>query len=342
MINILKPFAVLDTALLHDKFFKATIKLTAFYVLSTAVILLISSSAVLLIFTPSETKLPSYEEGDLVEIEHDDWSLYEMREHLASVVVLVDVVLLFLVSIFAYYFARRTLLPIKNMHESQTRFMSDVAHELRTPLSIMRAGADTLLKRSRTTVEYQEFVTDVQEESARLTRLSNQLLQLLKLEETKNFEFKNLNVSEICVMQMRRLEPYAQEKQVTLSSDILPDVMLLTVSDSLVEIIQNLLKNAVDYNKKDGQVTLSLTESNTYITLSIADTGIGIAREKQADIFGRFVKADNARMQAMGSGAGLGLAIVQTLVTSLGGQITLDSQLNVGTKVTIKLPKTHS
>lgn len=342
MINISKLLEGLAISLSRDKFLLATLKLTIFYVFSTAIILFVSSVAMLFIFAPKEIEIPFQDEVVEVEVEHSEWSVDEIREHLVSVVMIVDFVVLFFVSIFSYYFARKTLLPIKKMHEEQKQFMSDVAHELRTPLSVMQAGADTLLKKKRTTSEYEEFIIDIQEETGRLTRLSNQLLQLLRSEHVQKKITKQFNLSNLITVETRRFQSYAKECKITVVGNISPAILLDTDADSFIEITQNLLKNAIDYNKQDGLVTIKLSENNLNVILEIVDTGIGIPTEMQTTIFNRFVKVDNARTQTASSGAGLGLAIVSTLVSKLGGKITLKSELNVGTTIIVTLPKVYS
>lgn len=342
MINILKPFAALATRFKRNEFDHATLKLTLYYVLSTAVILLVSSMAILVVFAPPETEVPFRSETFEMEVEHDDWSLYEVREHLASVIFIVDILILLVVSVFAYFFARKTLLPIQEMHEKQQQFLGDVAHELRTPLSVMQTGADTILRQERTAHEYQEFVTDVQEEAARLTRVSNQLLQLLKTGDLYTASFKEVPISEVLMNEVKRFTPYANKHGITLTSRIVPDITAYTKPDALIEIVQNLLKNAIDYSSHGDSVSLLLQKTNTSINLIIKDTGIGIPKEQQQTVFDRFKKIDTARTQSKGSGTGLGLSIVKKLVTELSGDITLQSELGVGTEVTVILPAHHS
>jgi two-component system sensor histidine kinase CiaH len=342
MINILKLSGELGTALSRDKFFRATIKLTIFYVLSTAVILFISSAAVLFIFAPSETELPSREEGWEEEIPHDEWSVDEIREHLPSVVTLVDITILLIVSIFSYYFAKRTLAPIESMHKQQTQFMGDVAHELRTPLAVLQAGADVLAKKQRSAAEYQEFITDVQEETGRLTRLTNQLLELLKTEQVVTQDFKAVDVSELVTAEIKRFIPYAAHIEVTIEGTISPRILLAVPADSFTQILQNLLKNAIDYNKPHGEVSVTLKESESNVCLEVTDTGIGIEPLKQKLLFERFVKVAQARTQTSTSGAGLGLSIVKALVLNIGGEIKLQSTPGIGTSVTVYIPKNRS
>lgn len=343
MTNILKPFAVLATRFSNNEFDRATLKLTLYYVFSTAVILLVSSAAVLSIFAPPETEVPFQPEtSELVETEHDEWSLYEVREHLALVIFLVDVLILLIVSVFAYFFARKTLLPIEEMHEKQRQFMGDVAHELRTPLSVIQAGAETILRRERTASEYKMFVVDAQEEAARLTRVSNQLLQLLRTGEVEDAPRAEVNVSALLATEIRRFMPYATERGIALTNDIAPDVIAHTFADALIEIVQNLLKNAIDYSNKGDSVKLVLRTTATTLEIVVIDTGIGIEPAQHKAIFDRFKKLNTARTQTKDSGTGLGLAIVQALVTKCGGQLALTSAVGVGTEITVTLPATHS
>ncbi len=343
MNNILKLFAGLATRFKRNEFERATFILTFYYVFSTAVILLVSSVAVLIIFAPPETEVPFRTETETqIEIEHDDWSLYEIREHLVSVILIVDVLILLIVSIFAYFFARRTLLPIQRMHERQRQFLGDVAHELRTPLSVLLAGADTVLRHERSVPEYQLFVADVHEEATRLTRLSNQLLQLLKAGEIEMGEPSNILVSVVLSQEIRRFTPYATERDITLASDIMPGLTTFTHQDALIEIVQNLLKNAIDYSNPGDSVTLSLGTTQTSLVITVVDTGSGIDASKQKMIFDRFTKVDTARTQGSDSGAGLGLAIVKALVNKLGGELALKSEPGIGTEVIVMLPVEHS
>ncbi len=342
MNNILKQSEAWGIALKQDKFRFATLKLTFFYVLSTAAILFFSSVAILLIFAPPETEIPFAPDAIEMEVEHDDWSAYELREHLSMVIFLVDTLVLLVVASISYSFARRTLSPIKEMQETQAQFMSDTAHELRTPLSVMQIGADTMLRRERSADEYQDFITDVQVEAGRLTRLSNQLLHLLKSDDIELAQSSRINISNLITTEVKRFAAYAKEYGVSLISQVPTDIIIETNADSLIEVLQNLLKNAIDYNRKDGTVTISTESKNDSVKITVQDTGIGIPAKQQEIIFNRFTKVDSARTQNEKSGAGLGLAIVKSLVEKLNGTIHMDSTEYIGTTITISLPVTYS
>jgi two-component system, OmpR family, sensor histidine kinase CiaH len=338
-----KPFAVSGTVSSPDRFRRATLKLTLFYVLSTAVILLVSSVAVLVLFAPPETELPFFHDESTQDEapEHDEWSLYELREHLVSVVVLVDITILAVVSVLSYTFARRTLLPIKQVYEQQQQFVADVAHELRTPLSVLQAGADTLLRKSRSEADYKTYLADVQTETGRLTRLTNQLLKLLSAEE-RAVVVEATDVSALIAAEVRRFVPYAAALQVSLLPEIASEIVMETEPDGVVEVVQNLLKNAIDYNRSTGQVRVLLARTSNEVTFSVIDTGVGMSKAVEQVVFNRFVKGSVARTQHAESGAGLGLSIVAALVARQGGKISLVSTEGVGTTVTVTWSLSHS
>lgn len=344
MINILKQLEAWGIASRLNKFQSATLKLTFYYVLSTAIILCLSSVAVLLIFTPPETDVPFQVEDEHLEEElpYRNLDVYEVREHLSAVVIMVDITVILLVSVLSYFFARHTLTPIQDMYERQQQFMSDVAHELRTPLAVIKAGADTMLRKERPAKEYEDFVADVHSEAERLTSLTNQLLQLLRTEEVQIADFNQEDVSLLIEAEVKRFIPYATEHAVTITSDIATGLCIETEKDSLIEVVQNILKNAIDHNRPNGSVVVSLIDSEKTVVLEVKDTGVGIPEHKINSVFGRFTKGDTARTQTTKSGTGLGLAIVQALTAALGGTIALESTVDVGTTITITLPKIYS
>jgi signal transduction histidine kinase len=333
----------LVTVLKNNKFQLATLKLTLYYVLSTALILLASSIAILAVFAPPDSASVQFrdaEEG--FESPYIEWNMHEVREHLPFVIFLVDATILFVVSLLSYSFAHLTLAPIRHMHERQRQFMGDVAHELRTPLSVLKTGAETMLRKTRSHLEYESFISDVQGETERLTRLSNQLLQLLKTNEMSKPVFKNEDISHMVEDEIRRFTPYAAKRKISIMLNVPPNIKTFTERDSLIEIVQNILKNAIDYNAEDGTVTVTVSEIDSSVILEVKDTGVGIPENLQAAVFERFKKGDAARTHTEVSGAGLGLSIVKALAGRLLGAIAIESETGSGTTFTVTLPKRHS
>jgi len=334
MKNILKQFEVSATASKQSNFGYATIRLTAYYVVSISLILAFSSLLVITLFSIQ----PDLPQVAVPEPEHSEFSRYEFREHLTSVLFITDVIVLVVVGILAFFFARKTLSPIKTVYELQTKFVSDVAHELRTPLAVMKAGTETILRKDRTAEEYRSFIKDEHDEIDRLTRLSNQLLFLLS-EDTKHSPTSEVNITNLLIRQTERYRTYADSQGVTLEVISAPEVSLTTHEDLLIQLIQNLIKNAIDYNQKGGLVRVSLTVKKSSLDIVISDTGIGISEADQSRIFDRFYKANQARTSGTHTGSGLGLSIVKRIVDTLGGTISVNSSLGHGSIFTVPLPR---
>jgi len=303
-------------------------------VLGVFIILLISNAAIYGLDTQA---LPSnISIGTPSDIPHSEFSLIEFSEHLINIIVLVDLMILFIATIFSYFFARRTLQPIETIYRQQEQFVGDVAHELRTPLAVLKAGSEAILLKEHHSTEYISFIKELEEETDRLTRLSNELLFILKQSVNQTPQFSTVDLNQLVAEQVKFFQPYAEERNITLMSNTHINGLISGVPNNLVQLIQNLLKNAIDYNQAQGTVTISLTETDQTINLLVQDTGVGIAPEDQAKIFNRFYKTDSSRSQ---SGTGLGLSIVDSIVKAHQGKISISSTLGAGTTITVSFPR---
>ena len=331
MNTILKRFVALAISLTKSDFDRAALRLTGSYVFGLAIVLFVSSLAVYLLAVDF---IPLSPQG--VETPHAEFSRYEFREHLVGVMFLVDSAVLIIAMFVAYWFARRTLRPIEQNYLQQQRFVSDVAHELRTPLAVIKAGTEVMLLRERSGNEYHTFMQDLDEETDRLTRLTNDLLGTLKNTDKKDTpKFSSVNLSQLVSKQVQVFAVYAQKLAVTIEAEIEADTLVLGPSDDLIRVIQNLLKNAIDYNRPPGSVRVTVAQAGKMVRCVITDTGIGIAPPDQVKIFDRFYKVDRARTT---HGSGLGLAIVKEIILKHKGTITVTSALNVGSTFTLELP----
>lgn len=339
--NTSRPFAALATVSPQREFERAAQHLTVYYVLGILAILVFSSVAVYSLFSvPSAPAAPvCLNDACRTTAEHHlDFNFFEFREHIESVLLVVDIIVLIFGGIFAYFFARRTLRPIEVMYRDQEQFMADVAHELRTPLAVLRSGAEVLLRKEREPQEYVTYINEMQDETHRMTRIVNDLLFLLKFKRQQTSPMVVVDFSTLVGDQVHQFTDYAAEHKVALQAEIDPDITVYGISDSLVRLLQNVLKNAIDYNRPDGVVTVSLTQDVALITLTVRDTGVGIPKEDQAHVFDRFYKSDRSRAYSETAGTGLGLAIVQEIVTAHYGTITLESEPDQGTTVTVRFP----
>jgi signal transduction histidine kinase len=335
MKNIFKQSGVSDTNSKPDNFKAAVIRLTAYYSVGVFVILAIFSILVYGLFVESlDTDVREDESG--IEIEEAFHS--EARENLFNILLISDAVLLFITIFISYFLSKRTLEPLELAYQKQKKFVADAAHELRTPLAVMKAGGEVVSQKERSVAEYQRFILESGEEVERLIKLSNDLLLLASNESTTKDDFKHVIFSLLTKKQCESIVPYANLKQVTVSSEIAEGITINGKEDDIKRLLLNLIKNAVDYNKVKGTIFIRLSKKGTMALLSVKDTGVGIADKDIPFIFDRFYKADSSRTQDASSGGGLGLAIVSDIVAQHGGSINVASVTGNGSVFEIEIP----
>ncbi|MFQ5585990.1 MAG: sensor histidine kinase, partial [Thermodesulfobacteriota bacterium] len=220
----------------------------------------------------------------------------------------------------------------------QRKFLSDASHELRTPISIIKSYCDITLKKERSVEEYRETVEVVDETIARMAVLVEKILDVARL-ETNGMVFKKESVDLSRVLQSvyKLIAPVSDEKGIsmTLSGDE-DSLELMGDEDRLSELFMNLIENGVKYNREGGTVDILCTSANGWIEVAVSDTGIGIPKEEQENIFNRFYRVDKSRSEI--TGAGLGLNIVKAIVDAHGGSIEVESEYGKGSKFTVRLP----
>jgi heavy metal sensor kinase len=217
----------------------------------------------------------------------------------------------------------------------QQQFTSDAAHELRTPVSVMLTQAQTALNRERTAPEYRETVETCQRAAQRMRRLIESLLALARLdagqEVLKRLRFDFSKTIADCIEAIR---PLAYERGVKISVEV-ESLEITGDSERLAQVITNLLANAIQYNRTNGEVRVKLETQNGLAVLTVNDSGQGIAAEDLPRVFERFYRADKSRSTG---GNGLGLAISKAVVEAHGGTIEVSSEENIGTIFTVRLP----
>lgn len=218
--------------------------------------------------------------------------------------------------------------------ESYRHFVGDVSHELRTPLTIMKGEISLALQRDRDNHYYVQALNCMDEEVDRLVRLLEHLLFLARVENNKiQIQNNQFYLAEILQPMLRQVALLADEKGQQLTWQIPEHACLETDRDIFQQVILNLLENAVKYTPKGGRIKLVVQQFSPDCTITISDTGKGIAKENLDRVFDRFYQAD----QEHSRGTGLGLAIVQKLVTVLGGQLQVASEEGQGTTFLIRM-----
>lgn len=233
------------------------------------------------------------------------------------------------------------LTELRALENMRRDFVANVSHELKTPLSSIKAYSETL--RMGAIHDQQrnlEFVSAIFEQSERLEQLIADLLQLARIESGHaGQELKELQIVPVIEECLKSFQHEAASRQVRLEAEIEhPDLSVRADEEGVRTIVNNLVSNALRYTAPKGLVRVAVRASHTTVILSVEDTGVGIAPEHHERIFERFYRVDRARSREMG-GTGLGLAIVKHLTQVFGGAVRLRSQVGVGTELEVSLPR---
>ena len=225
------------------------------------------------------------------------------------------------------------------LDESRQEFVSNVSHELKTPITSIKVLADSLNMQDDVPIElYKEFMQDITNEIDRESKIIEDLLSLVKMDKSAAvMNISSVNVNEMLEIVLKRLKPIAQKKNVELLFESFRPVVAEIDEVKFTLVISNLVENAIKYNVSDGWVHVSLNADYQYFYVRVEDSGIGIPKESQDLVFDRFYRVDKARSRQTG-GTGLGLAIVQNIVLLHHGTIKLHSEEGTGTTFTVRIP----
>lgn len=204
---------------------------------------------------------------------------------------------------------------LQTLDESRQEFVSNVSHELKTPLTSMKVLADSLMGQEDIPVElYREFMTDIGAEIDRENKIINDLLSLVKMDKSAgNINITSVQINELLERIMKRLRPIAQKQNVELVMESFRPVVAEVDEVKLTLALTNLIENAIKYNNPDGWVHVSLNADHQNFFVTVEDNGIGIPKEAQNRIFERFYRVDKSHSREIG-GTGLGLAIARNAI----------------------------
>ena len=219
------------------------------------------------------------------------------------------------------------------------RFVSDASHELKTPLAAIRLLTDSILQTDQMDMEtVRDFVTDIGSEAERLSRITEDLLRLTRLDSDLLDAPETVEVAPVLEQVMRMMSLLAQEKGTELTYRMEGNCRVSATKGEVHQVIYNLTDNAVKYSGKNGKVRVELRHENHDVVLTVADNGPGIPEEDLPKVFERFYRVDKARSRAAG-GTGLGLSIVQDTVKKRGGMVSAANRPNGGAVFTVRWPE---
>lgn len=217
------------------------------------------------------------------------------------------------------------------------QFVSDASHELKTPLASVRLLADSILQTEDMDTEtLREFITDIGDEIDRLTRMTEKLMQLTRMEAVESVRVM-VRPAVVISRAAHMLEPFARKSGVELRLELDPDSAVRGDADDLYLAVYNLMENGVKYNRSGGRVRVFCYTQDIQVFVIVDDNGVGIPEEDRPRIFERFYRVDKARSRSAG-GSGLGLAVVEQALFRMGGEIKVESVPDKGTRFTLSFP----
>ena len=228
---------------------------------------------------------------------------------------------------------------MKVLDDSRQEFVSNVSHELKTPLTSMKVLADSLLVQEDVPAElYQEFMEDIVSEIDRENRIITDLLTLVKMDKKVSaLNIASVNVNDLTELILKRLRLIARKKDVEVVFESVRPVTAEVDEVKMTLVMSNLVENAIKYNKEHGWVKVVLDADHQYFTFEVSDSGIGIPEDSLAQIYERFYRVDKSHSREIG-GTGLGLAITKNAVLMHRGSITVTSTEGEGSTFLVKIP----
>jgi signal transduction histidine kinase len=232
---------------------------------------------------------------------------------------------------------------VASSQRAQRDFVTNVSHELRTPLTSIRGFAQAILDGTASDgPSIRRAATVIHDEADRLSRMAHKLLDLTRLESGEiSMSWRPIDLSGLLQACLDRFALAASEEGIVLRAQIAHGIAIVGDGDRLLQVFTNLLDNALKHTDRGGRVTMSAASTGDQVLVSVADTGCGISEDDLPRVFERFYQVDKSRFRSQdthGTGFGLGLAISDEIVRAHGGQIDVQSIIDVGTQFTVTLP----
>lgn len=328
-------------------FQSATLKLTGWYLMIIVIICLLFSVVIYAIASKEVGSRINYmpsDPGILRILDQNSLNLLRARqiqaaeENLIYSLLITNLIIWALGGVGSYYLARRSLEPIERAHEAQSRFTSDASHELRTPLASMKTELEvTLRDPNPTKEEMRELLSSNLEEVNKLTKLSQTLLQLSRLDHD-NIERGRVDLAAILDTVLPRFGADSQRIKILTK----PHTNVFANMSAAEELFTILIDNALKYSPPESEVTLRFIRSKQLAGFEITNQGNGIPASMLPRIFDRFFRTDNARTGGTQRSYGLGLSLAKKLVEVHGGELSVTSREDGPTTFRVLLPRALS
>ena len=263
----------------------------------------------------------------------------ESLHTLRNTLILTGSILLLAFFFMSFYFSNRAVKPMQAVWDNQQRFLGDVSHELKTPLSIITANIGVLYANKDETVESQsKWLEYILNGTKRMSGLVQGMLTLSKIETENTFLIKeSVNISNILTESVSSFEAATDDKNIDITKQINKNLSINTYPELIEQIIHILLDNAVRYTPSNGFINIALYKEKSAAVLTVQNNGLGIAKDDLSKVFDRFFRSDISRANS-GDSFGLGLSIAKSIIDKIDGKIDVESIENEKTTFTVKIP----
>lgn len=233
---------------------------------------------------------------------------------------------------------KTTMSRMRLLDKTRQEFVSNVSHELKTPITSIKVLAESLVGQENIPVEiYQEFMGDIAQEIDRESQIIEELLSLVRLDKEAALVIKSTYINDLLEMLIKRLQPIASERGIEIVLESFRPIMAEIDENKLGLAFSNLIENAIKYNKDGGWVHVSLNSDLHYFYVTVEDSGKGIEDADKEHVFERFYRGDKSHSSKI-AGTGLGLSITRNAVMLHHGTVKLESQVGVGSTFIVKIP----
>nr|WP_314770733.1 HAMP domain-containing sensor histidine kinase [uncultured Peptostreptococcus sp.] len=261
--------------------------------------------------------------------------------NMVTLLILVDILSLLLVYVIARYLSSKALKPIEISWNNQVKFVQDASHELRTPVAIIQSKLESLLKQPDVTIEDEaETIAVAMRETRQLKKMINELLSLTKEESIVKLNIGRVDLEDLFKETFESYLEIADYQEKSFNYQIkMKNKIIYTDKTKLNQLIRILVDNAFKYTEAGDKISITASDKGRdRVLILVEDTGIGISDKDQKRIFERFFRSDSVRATEV-EGSGIGLSIAKLIVTTLYGNIRVQSKLGQGTSFSIDLPK---